>query len=136
MKQRFLRNTISLMSFVILVFFSASSCGDDKKETRITLPETGQLSFSMGWGVVLTNYIRIRATPAQDGIEITALAKGALVTILDKGKQETQKDVTAFWYQVDDGKNRGWLFGAHLTVFHERAEAEKFQADLKEKPVE
>lgn len=136
MKGRFCHKIYGIVYISLIAFFFVISCVPEKKAERIVLPESAQLSFSMGYAVVLTNYIRIRATPAQDGIEITALARGAIVTVLDKGHEETIRDVTDFWYQIDDGRNRGWLFGAHAAVFHEKSEAEAYGESLKEPVIE
>jgi hypothetical protein len=121
---------LTLMSFISLPALVLSNCGGEG-EKRIELP-AGQnpLPLSLGWGVILTNYIRIHATPSQVGIEITALAKGSIVKVLEKNKPETVKDTTSYWYKIDDGKNRGWLFGAHIRIFHTKEEAMKAAQEL------
>jgi hypothetical protein len=105
------------------LFFA--SCGPGSPDNKIELPPTEVMTLDIGWGVILTNYIRIRATPAADGVEITALARGAVVKILEKEKHDSGKDSSDFWYKVDDGKNRGWIYGQHIEVFHVKAEALK-----------
>jgi hypothetical protein len=126
-----MKKTILLLSIALLV-----SCGNGEREKKIELPRSEVMSLTLGWGIVLTNYIRIRATPAVDGIEITALAKGAVVKVLDQGKRETIKNVTAFWYAVEAGSSRGWIFGQHLQVFIEQTEAVQAAADLRNAPKE
>jgi uncharacterized protein YgiM (DUF1202 family) len=118
-----------IISLLLLAFLAG--CGNGNQEKKIELPSTQVMGLSEGWAVVLTNYVRIRATPQADGIEITALAKGAVVKIVDKGNSETVKNVTDFWYEVESGGNRGWLFGQNLKVFHDQMEAEKAVAEIK-----
>lgn len=127
-----------LIFFALIFFTLLYACPKEESAPRLTLPTSRQerMSFALGWGVVLTNYVRIRLEPKADAPEVTALAKGSIVRVLDKGKLETFKNVTAYWYQIDDGKNRGWLFGSHLAFFYERSQAEAFQAKLKEPQLE
>jgi len=123
---------------VLILFGLLYSCIKEESAQRLTLPTPlkERLSFTLGWGVVLTNYVRMRLEPKADTPEVTALAKGSIVRVLDKGNLETLKGIRAYWYQIDDGKNRGWLFGSHLAFFYERNQAEAFQAKLKEPKLE
>ena len=110
----------------IIIFLGTlllATCAKEPEEKKIELPAQHTLTLYRGWGVVLTNYIRLRLTPEADGVEITALARNALVRILDKGRKDTVKGFTDFWYEIESGSNRGWLFGRHLSVFHTRDEA-------------
>jgi hypothetical protein len=117
----------------LLLAFLAG-CGNGDRDKKIELPDAPVMGLTFGWGVVLTNYVRIRATPAAGGIEVTALAKNSVVKVIDKGRSETVKNVTDFWYEVEAGTNRGWLFGQNLKVFHDRSEAERAAAELKAAP--
>jgi hypothetical protein len=115
---------------IALAVVALAACAKEPEEKAIELPSSGALSLYRGWGVVLTNYIRLRVTPDPEGVEITALGKRAVVRVLDKGRKDTVKGVTDFWYEVEAGSSRGWLFGAHLAAYHTRAEAEKAAPEL------
>jgi len=121
------------MKKILIPLFIAllASCGGNDKQKTIELPGERVMHLGYGWGVVLLNYVRIRATPAADGIEITALARYAVVRVIDKGRRETTRSGTDFWYQVESGTNRGWLFGSYLKVFRDRSEAVEAAAALK-----
>ncbi|MBN2352461.1 MAG: SH3 domain-containing protein [Spirochaetales bacterium] len=123
--------SIGCLAALAIAVFLASSCGGNGKDTTIELPGERVMRLGYGWGVVLLNYVRIRATPAADGIEVTALARYAVVRVIDKGRRETTKTGADFWYQVEAGSNRGWLFGSYLKVFHDRDEAVQAAAELK-----
>jgi hypothetical protein len=118
------------MFLILLAALAFVACSREPEDRKIELPSDGALTLYRGWGVVLTNYIRLRTTPDPEGVEVTALAKRSLVRILDKGSQATVKGVTDFWYEIEAGLNRGWLFGQHLAVFHKKEEAEKAAAEL------
>ncbi len=122
-----LKNKIILITLAALAL---AACAREPEEKKIELPSESALSLYRGWGVILTNYIRLRVTPDAEGVEITALGKRALVRVLDKGKRETVKGVTDFWYEIEARSSRGWLFGAHLAVYHTREEAEKAALSL------
>jgi hypothetical protein len=121
-----LKKSIVLIALTSLLL----ACAKEPEEKKIDLPSRGALTLYRGWGVVLTNYIRLRVTPDPEGVEITALAKRALVRVLDKGRRDTVKGVNDFWYEIEAGASRGWLFGAHLAVFHTRPEAEKAALEI------
>ena len=104
-------------------------CAREAEERKIEIPSGGALTLYRGWGVVLTNYIRLRATPDPEGVEVTALARRSVVRVLDKGQRATVKGVSDFWYEVVAGPNRGWIFGEHLAVFHRQDEAMKAAAE-------
>jgi hypothetical protein len=123
MKGRFM--LIKKIGIIFLLALSLAACAKEPEEKKIDLPSHRALTLYHGWGMVLTNYIRLRVTPDPQGVEITALAKYALVRVLDKGKKDTVKGVTDFWYEIQSGPNRGWLFGRHLDVFHTKTEAER-----------
>jgi hypothetical protein len=124
--QCMLKKSIFLLFFLPFLF----SCAKAPEEKKIDLPSQSALSLYRGWGVVLTNYIRLRLTPDPEGVEITALAKRALVRVLDKGRRDTVKGVTDFWYEIESGSNRGWLFGQHVRVYHTKEEAERAALEL------
>lgn len=114
-----------LLLFVLLLF----SC-KEKTELTIELPSTPVLTVGSTWGVVTSNYLRMRAQPTEEAEVLDGLTRGTVVEVLEAtDRPETVEGETGFWYRVNLEGLRGWAFGAYLETFDSRSGAE----DLSEK---
>lgn len=123
------------LAIVVLLFNIAPltllSCRKEQPVQRIELPPTPVLTLSTNWGVIRSPFLRLREEPLQKA-QITAhLRRGSLLEIVSKTEaKETIDDISSYWYQVNYGGLRGWVFGAFLEVLDSRSEAERFALEL------
>jgi hypothetical protein len=98
---------------------------------RIELPPTPVLTLSSDWGVIRSPFLRLREEPLQKAKISAHLRRGTVLEIVSKTEaKETIDDVSSYWYQVNYGGLRGWVFGAFLEVLDSRSEAERFAQEL------
>ena len=119
--------------FFLIIGFVLFSCSPGKKieEEKIKLPPTPVLSIRSNWGVVKSDFLRIREEPKPTATILAHLRKGSVLSILLRTEQrETVEDETSYWYQVSYEGLRGWVFGAYLEILDTRAQAETFAGEL------
>lgn len=96
------------------------------------LPNASVLSVQSSWGVVTSNYLRLREKAALDSEALTGLTKGSVVEIISAtDKKETIDKLTSFWYRIDIDGIRGWVFGAYIDIFTSKPDAEKRADEIK-----
>ena len=68
-------------------------------------------------GRITGSSVRMRQTPAGDGVFIQSLSGGSWVDVLDRTPEsETIGGRTARWFHVRTGRSTGWVFGAYLQL--------------------
>jgi len=93
---------------------------------RIDLPPTPVLTLSSNWGVIRSPFLRLRDEPLQKAKITAHLRRGSVLEIISRTEaKETIGEETAYWYQVNYGGLRGWVFGAFLEVLDSKSEAER-----------
>jgi hypothetical protein len=108
----------------------AAGCGGREAET-IVLPATPVISVSSRWGVVTSNYLRMRARPSESAEVVEGLPRATVVEIVGTSEtQETVQGQKAYWLQLNVEGLRGWGFGAYLQVAESKARAEAVAAEL------
>jgi len=122
---------VSLLSIFIL-FSGLITCGKEKLEDTIQLPSTSVLSIRTTWGVVVSNYLRMRTNPSRDSGVLDGLTKATVVKVLSSTeKEEAIETETAYWYRVDLDGMKGWVFGAYLRIFDSELKAIEFAREIK-----
>ena len=117
-----------LLAVAVLV---AGGCGPGQEET-IVLPATPVISAGSRWGVVTSNYLRMRARPSESAEVVEGLPRGTVVEIIGTGEtQGTIEGQKAYWLQLNVEGLRGWAFGAYLQVAESRARAQAIAAELR-----
>ncbi len=107
------------------------ACGHREPET-IVLPATPVISVASRWGVVTSNYLRMRARPSESAEVVEGLPRGTVVEIIGSSEtQETVEGQKAHWLQLNIEGLRGWAFGAYLQVAESRARAQQIAAELR-----
>ncbi|MBN1410509.1 MAG: SH3 domain-containing protein [Spirochaetales bacterium] len=102
------------------------ACSEKHTYEPIILPETAILSETSNWGVVTSNFLRIRERPTRQAAVITGITKGMVLKIIStEGKKETLEGQTAYWFRVEYNGDLGWVFGAYINLFKSKAEAEE-----------
>jgi len=113
-----------------LVFLS--SCGKHDESASIKLPPTPILTPQNQWGVVNAEHLRLRKQPSVDSAAIFTLWRGYEVEILDRSPAtESVGEIRDYWYDVNYGGLRGWVFGYYLDLYDSKS-----QADLAAKEME
>lgn len=121
------RFVIAIYVFSILIY----SCGVKQSEGPIQLPSTSVLSIRSNWGVVKSNYLRMRTKPLKTASVLDGLTKGTIVEVLSSTeKEETIENETSYWFRINLDGLKGWVFGAYLEVLDSRSNAEAFAREL------
>lgn len=114
----------------VLVFCAPVSCKKKELET-IVLPPTSVLTVRTNWGVVTSNFLRLRERPSRESTVLIGIPKGIIVEILSNTETpETIEEETAFWYRVNFDGRFGWVFGAYLEVFGSKKDAEGYSREI------
>ncbi len=119
--------------FLLAGFLSAAlaSCAKEKPVERIDLPPTPVLTLRSNWGVIRAPFLRLREEPLQKARIVAHLRRGSVLEILSRtGAKETIENDTSYWFQVNYGGLRGWVFGAYLEIFDSRNKAESYAREL------
>jgi hypothetical protein len=129
------RSIIATLPALILLLsiapLSLLSCEKEQPVERIDLPPTPVLTLSTNWGVIRSPFLRLRDEPLQKAKIVAHLRRGSILEIISKTEaKETIDNVSSYWYQVNYGGLRGWVFGAFLEVLDSRSEAERFAREL------
>ncbi len=112
-----------------MMFFT---CGQKQSEGPIQLPSTSVLTVRSSWGVVTSNYLRMRTNPSKTASVLDGLTKGTIVEVLSATeKEETIEDETALWFRISLDGLKGWVFGAYLEVLDSKSNAEAYARELK-----
>jgi hypothetical protein len=112
--------------FLIAFFLCLAGCAEKKKFEPVKLPETGILSEASNWGVVTSNFLRMRERPTQEAAVIMGITKGVVIKIVSaEGKKETIDGQTASWYRIDFNGATGWVFGGSIQLYSSKKEAEE-----------
>jgi hypothetical protein len=98
---------------------------------QIDLPPTPVLTLSTDWAVVRSPFLRLRAEPLQKAKITAHLRRGSVLEIISRTEaKDTIEEQSAYWYQVNYGGLRGWVFGAFLEVLDSKSQAERFAREL------
>jgi hypothetical protein len=117
-----------LLAAAVLV---VGACGPRQEET-IVLPATPVISVGTRWGVVTSNYLRMRSRPSEKAEVVEGLPRGTVVEIVGTSDtQETVEGQKAYWLQLNIEGLRGWAFGSYLQVAESRARAQAIAAELR-----
>ena len=126
--------TAALPALVLLLSIaplSLISCEKEQPVERIDLPPTPVLTLRSNWGVIRAPFLRLREEPLQKAKITAHLRRGSILEIISKTEaKETIDEVSSYWYQVNYGGLRGWVFGAFLEVLDSKSEAERFAREL------
>jgi len=108
-------------------------CASREQAPReLRLPATPVLSILGQWGVVETNYLRLRTTPSKSAEVLAGLTKGTVVKVLSSTDQkETVENETDYWYRVSLEGLDGWVFGAYLLLVDSESQAAEAAEELK-----
>jgi hypothetical protein len=129
------RLAIPTLSFIVLIVSIAPlvliSCVKEQPLERIDLPATPVLTLTTNWGVIRSPFLRMREEPLQKAKITAHLRRGSVLEIISKTEaKETIDEESSYWYQVNYGGLRGWVFGAFLEVLDSKSEAERFAREL------
>jgi hypothetical protein len=113
-----------------LILYVSISCKKEEPET-IVLPPISVLTAHSNWGVVTSNFLRLRERPSKQSNVLMGIPKGIIVEILSNTEiPETIEKETAFWYRVNFDGLFGWVFGAYLEVFGSKKDAEDYLQEM------
>lgn len=120
-----------LRPFVLIILpFLLISC-TRISESRIELPATPILSGGLGWGIVRSSYVRLKAKPDPASSDIAALRDGSLVEILGR---EFDSSGSSLWCRVRSPEVKGekpeaaidgWLGESDIEVYATKEQADR-----------
>ena len=125
------RSATVKLSVLILVLsiapLSVLYCEREQPVERIDLPPTPVLTLSSNWAVIRSPFLRLREEPLQKAKIVAHLRRGSVLEIISRTEaKETIDNTSSYWYQVNFGGLRGWVFGAFLEVLDSKSKAESF----------
>ncbi len=104
---------------IILLFISVSifACKKEKKDNTntTTTTTTVQTQKNNNKIEIIGNQIWVRQTPST-GKVIMKLDNGTKCKIIEKGKKETIKGTTDYWYKIEYKGKQGWVFGSQTNL--------------------
>ena len=108
-----------------------TACTPVKVIREIRLPSTPVLAVESRWGVVTTNYLRLRASPSKSADVLDGLTKGTVVEVISSSeKKEVIEDYEDYWYRVNMGGVKGWIFGAYIDIRETKDQAQRLTGEL------
>jgi uncharacterized protein YgiM (DUF1202 family) len=127
--------TMYKLLFLTLIIFTllipGGSCKKNPDQETITLPPTSVLSIRSTWGVVTSNFLRLRERPSKQSRMLTGIPRGMIVEIVSKTEEKvTIEDKNDYWYHVVFNGNRGWVFGAYVLIFNSQKDAKVYAQGL------
>jgi SH3-like domain-containing protein len=124
--------SIALFLLICILSILLVSCRGKKREQTIQLPSTSVLTIRSNWGVVKSNYLRMRTEPSKSAAVLDGLTKGTVVEVLSSTeKEETIENETSYWFRIDMEGLKGWIFGAYLEILDSKSKAEAYARELK-----
>ena len=117
---------------IIFCFLILTSVSCKKEEIeKIILPPASVLTVRSNWGVVTSNFLRLRERPSKTAKVLAGIPKGIIIEILSNTEiQETIENETAFWYRINFDGLPGWVFGAYCKIFNSKQEAEEYSQEI------
>lgn len=107
---------------VLLILASLASCSRSR-ESSPALEPTPPLSGGMGFALVQGAYVRLKAAPSSEAVDLTHLRKGEILAV--EGRDLGQAgDAQGVWYRLKAESAEGWAREEDLKVFETRAQAE------------
>ncbi len=106
-----------MLLFMILISFS---CTKNIEYKEIQLPYTPILTSGSSWGVVISNYVRVKENPFDTSNMLTSLNKGAVIEVLFLSRELEEVDS---WYYINIDGIKGWIMEQDLDVFVSKEEA-------------
>ncbi len=114
--------------FVLMILLSFA-CSKKIEHKEIQLPYTPILSSGSSWGVVISNYVRVKEDPSDSSTMLTSLTKGSIVEVLFLSRT-IELGVTVSWYHINIEGLRGWILKDDLDVFESKEQAVNFAGDI------
>ena len=115
-----------ILLFMILISFSCTNKNIEYKEIR--LPYTPILTSGSSWGVVISNYVRVKENPSDSSAMLTSLTKGAIVEVLFLSRE--QEKVNS-WYYINIDGTKGWITEQELDIFAAKEEAVTISEEIR-----
>ena len=127
-----MKRYIRVITLLVLLTILLTCCGSKNDEQAFRLPATPILSIRSSWGVVNSNYLRLRAKPSTSSKVLDGLTKGTIVKILSTTeKKETVEDETDYWHRISLEGLEGWVFGAYMAIVDSKSKAEEMAEGLR-----
>jgi hypothetical protein len=118
------------MKKLLLIILVLVSCTKPVEHKPIVLPYTPILSSGSNWGVVISNYSRVKESPSESSDMLTSLTKGTVVEVLFLSRT-LENDEIISWYHTNIEGSKGWIMKDDLKVFELREEAADYSEGIK-----
>ena len=101
-----------------------TGCGQRPVAEEMVLPPTSELTTGQQWGVVRSEFLRLRADATLRGEVLAYLRRGEIIEVMGRGDSPREiEGESEYWYQVSYEGVRGWAFGAYIGVAESRSAA-------------
>ncbi len=117
----------SAVAITVAAVLALGACSASARSERVNLPPTPILTVRSTWAVVKSPLLRIREEPADKSAVLSHIRLGSVVEVIAKSdKEDTVEGESSYWFRVNYGGLKGWVFGSYLEVFDSKTKAEKF----------
>jgi hypothetical protein len=107
-----------------LTAVALSNCGQSSTQEEILLPATSVLTTGQRWGVVRSEFLRVRESAALSAEVLSYLRRGEVIEVLSRSdRREQVEGESEYWYQVSHEGVRGWAYGAYIGIADSRRAA-------------
>jgi hypothetical protein len=114
-----------------LAILLGGACGANLRPVKLALPSTPVVSESQHWGVVNSNFIRLRLQPSEQSEVINGLSKGIVLRVkLALKEPGAAPEDAPRWYQVEAGEVKGWVSASQIRTCESKVEAEQLARSL------
>ena len=103
---------VIIILFISIFVFACKKENKDNKNSQTTTVQTQKNNKSLK---IIGNQIWVRQTPSV-GKVIMKLDNGTTCKIIQKGKKETIKSQTDYWYKIEYNGKQGWVFGSQTNL--------------------
>ncbi len=108
-----------LISIISIFLISCKSDSNDEKTEETVESVTDEIATeSVDYLSIVGKDIWVRSKPT-DGDVVMKLNDGDECKIIEKGKQETIKGTTDYWYKIEFEGKEGWVFGSQTSIKEE-----------------
>ena len=118
------------------VLAAAALTGCQKHESsaqHLVLPATSVISTSEQRGIIAAEFLRVRAQPSVRAEVLSHFRRGEVVEVLRRGEfEERVAGDLAYWFEVTHQGVRGWVFGSHLEMVTQGADAAEVDARVRD----
>lgn len=130
-QQMMKRSNYFFFAGLVLLALTAVACGANLGTHKLALPSTPIVLESKRWGVVNSNFIRLRLQPNEQSEVVNGLSKGNVIQVkLALKEPGAAPEDAPRWYEIEAGEVKGWVLASQIKTCESKVEAEQLASNL------